>query len=95
MDGTSIVESYTVPEAAEAMGKALNTFRRWIHDGLIPGPYLNDTQSGYLVYSRGELDIIANALQVHAQEFSYFRADHSTVIHAINQRIQAYRSMHI
>lgn len=95
MDGTHIVESYTIPEAAEAMGKALNTFRRWIHDELIPGPYLNDAQSGYKIYSRGELDIIAQALQVHAEEFSYFRADHTTVIHQINQRIQAYRSMHI
>lgn len=95
MDTPAVVESYTVPEAAEAMGKSVNTFRRWVSDGLIPGPYLRDTQSGYRVYSRGELDIIAEALRVHALEFSYFRADHSTVIHQINQRIQAYRSMHI
>jgi hypothetical protein len=95
MDSPATVESFTMPEAAEAMGKSLNTFRRWIADELIPGPYLNDTQSGYKVYSRGELDIIAESLQSHAQEFSYFRAEHTTVIHRINQRIQAYRSMHI
>lgn len=95
MDTPVTVETYTIPEASEAMGKSLNTFRRWISCEMIPGPYLNDTQSGYKVYTRGELDIIAAALQQHAQEFSYFREDHSTVIHTINQRIQAYRSMHI
>jgi DNA-binding transcriptional MerR regulator len=95
MDSPAVVESYTIPEAAEAIGKSLNAFRRWISDELIPSPYLLETSSGYRVYSRGELDIIAHALQVHGQEFSYFRSDHTTVIHQINQRIQAFRSMHI
>jgi hypothetical protein len=95
MDSPTTVESYTIPEAAEAMGKSLNTFRRWVDDELIPPPYLRDTQSGYRVYSRGEMDIISEALRRHAEEFSYFRSDHSTVIHLINQRIQAYRSMHV
>lgn len=95
MDSPAVVESFTIPEAADALGKSLNTFRRWVQDGLIPGPYLRDTQSNYRVYSKGELTIIAQALQVHGQEFAYFRADHTTVIHEINQRIQAYRSMHI
>lgn len=89
------VESYTIPEAAEAMGKSLNTFRRWVDDELIPTPYLRDTSTGYRVYSRGEMDIISDALRIHALEFSYFRRDHSTVIHSINQRIQAHRSMHV
>jgi len=89
------VESYTIPEAAEAIGKSLNTFRRWIDDQMLPEPYLRDTQSNYRVYSRGEMDIISDALRRHAEEFSYFRADHSTVIHNINQRIQAHRSMHV
>lgn len=95
MDSPAVVESFTIPEAAEAIGKSLNTFRRWVQDALIPEPYLRDTQSGYRVYSKGELTIIAEALQAHGQEFSYFRQDHTTVIHTINQRIQAYRSMHI
>jgi hypothetical protein len=95
MDTPAVVESFTMPEAAEAMGKSLNTFRRWVEDEMIPAPYLKDASSGYRVYSRGELEIIAEALRVHSAEFAYFRADHSTVIHTIHQRMQAFRSVSI
>lgn len=95
MDTPATVETYTIAEAAEALGKSLNAVRRWIADEMIPGPYLRDTSTRYLLYSRGELDIIAEALRIHAREFSYFRADHQSTIHEIHQRIQGYRSTSI
>ncbi|MGZ7144680.1 hypothetical protein ACXWOO_09955, partial [Streptococcus pyogenes] len=56
-------------EAAEALGKSLSTFRRWLRDDLLPMPYLEETSTGYHYYSRGELELIAQVLAEHSQHF--------------------------
>lgn len=78
-----------------ALGKSLPTFRRWLSNDLIPQPYLRDMSSGYHVYSRGELDIIAAALTEHSQVFTYYCEKHENVRHSIHQRMQAYRAQEI
>lgn len=89
------VESFTVPEAAAALGKSEANLRRWLEADRIPGPYLRETTRGYLVYSYGELETIARVLHHHQQEYAYLTAQHEHVTHTMFQYIQAYRAHHI
>lgn len=95
MDHPVNVESYTVPEAARALGRSMLAFKRWINEGLVPPPVLQDTTRGYKQYSRGELEVIRREIARHEQEFSYYGLKHEQTIHRVWQAMQAYRSMHI
>lgn len=90
-----VVESFTIPEAAAALGKSEPNFRRWLDADKIPGPYLRDRGRGYLVYSVGELETIARVLHHHQQEFAYLTQQHEHIIHTMFQYVQAYRSQYI
>lgn len=95
MDHPVSVISYTVPEAARALGRSELTFRKWLADDLVPEPILKDTARGYRIYSVGELQSIANILAAHEREFQYYSTKHETTKHRIFQQVQAYRSRSI
>ena len=82
---------YTVPKAAEALGKTTLTFKRWIKDQMIPPPVLQDTVHGYQHYSEGELELIARILAEHQREFDYFHATHTHTVERLWQAIDGYR----
>ena len=83
--------TFTIPEAAEALGRSLANFRRWVNGELIPLPVLKDTSRGYYCYTREELLIIGRILTEHEREFSYFCAKHEAVSHRIHQTVMGYR----
>lgn len=86
------MESFTVGEAAEALGKTELTFRRWIEKDLVPAPYLVDANGRAKVYSKGELEVIARVLARHSEEFQYLCEKHEHVRHNMHQHMQAYRT---
>lgn len=90
-----MVESFTLPEAAKALGRTEITLKRWIEDDLIPEPILRDTSYGYRQYSVGELSVIAHELQEHEREFSYYALSHTACRERIMQHVFAYRQQHI
>lgn len=85
------LEVYTVPAAAEALGKTQLTLKHWINDELVPGPILLDTVFGYRHYSSGELKIIFTILKEHWRTYDYLTPNFTTVIHQIAQNVEAYR----
>lgn len=91
MDHPESVSTYTVPEAARALGRSSLTFKRWIADDLIPEPVLLDTVRHYRHYSAGELNIIARELAEHEKEFSYYTAKHNETKERIMQSMDGYR----
>lgn len=95
MDHPVYAESYTIPEAAEALGRSVLGFKRWITDGLVPPPVLRDTVRGYKHYSRGELEVIRREIARHEREFTYYSVKHESTVHMLWQAMQAYRAMHI
>ena len=95
MDHPVAVESFTVREAALALGRSELGLKRWISDGIVPPPVLKDTVRNYRHYSAGELRAIARVLRDHEEEFKYLTVKHTPTIHTMWQSIQAYRAMHI
>lgn len=85
--------TFTIPEAAVALGKSVPNFRRWITHDLIPAPYLKDRERGYYCYCTEELRIMARILAAHEREFVYFCAAHEATSNQIQQAIQGYRSI--
>lgn len=85
-------ETFSIAEAAKALGKSAMTIRRWVGDNeLIPEPVLEDTVYHHKVYDRGELQLIAEALAAHEAEFSNLHQSHTDTIHRIAQSVDAYR----
>lgn len=83
---------YTMKQSAEALGKTMLGFKRWVKEGLIPPPVLTDANRGYLHYSVGELEAIRTELVRHEHEFSYFTTKHVSTIHRVWTSVQRYRS---
>jgi len=71
------------------------TIRKWIADDIIPRPILSDTDRGYMQFSEGELQIIAELLSKHEEEYDYVHYTHTTFIHSLFQRVEAYRKLNI
>jgi len=86
------IETFSVTEAAAALGKGVSTFRRWLREDLLPHPYLEETSTGYHYYSRGELEVVAAVLAQHGAHFVAVCRTHTEVWHTIQQRISAYRA---
>jgi hypothetical protein len=95
MDHPVNIESFTVPEAARALGRSEIGFKRWLSDGIVPPPILLDTVRRYRHYSVGELMVIARVLREHEDEFRYLTVKHTPTIHTLWQGMQAYRAVHI
>jgi len=87
-----MIETFSLAEAAVALGKSLPNLRRWVGK-LIPDPFLKETVRGNSVYARGELEIIAEILADHESEFAYFCAKHESVIAHINTAINNHRNI--
>lgn len=85
--------TYTIPDAALALGKSVPNFRRWINNGLIPAPYLKDRERGYFCFCTEELRIIGRILAEHEREFAYFCAAHEVTSNTIHQAIVGYRAI--
>lgn len=92
MEYPASVEAFTIPEAAIALGRTLQTLKRWIADDLIPDPILVDTTYRYRQYSVGELRVIAEELAAHEASFSYYGTAHVHVRERIMQRIYGFRA---
>lgn len=95
MDHPVYVESFTVPQAARALGRSELCLKRWIQEGIVPAPILKDTVRNYNHYSAGELQVIARALRQHEIDFKYLTAKHTATIHALWQGMQAYRATRV
>lgn len=95
MDHPVAVESFSIPQAAEALGRSIATFRRWLEADKLPTPYLRDVSRGTLVYSVGELQVIAREIAEHEREFVYLVSEHTHIVETIHQAVHAYRAEYI
>jgi hypothetical protein len=84
------VASFTVPEAARALGKTTARLRRWIADGIVPPPILRAGR-GHLCYEAGELAALAAQLAAHERDYAYLCAKHQPTIAALRQALATYR----
>lgn len=92
MDHPVSVEAFTIPRAAEALGRSHGTIRRWIAADKIPAPYLVDAATDHRVYSVGEMETIAGVLRVHEREFDYLSDANRHAIETLRQAVSAYRA---
>ncbi len=93
MDHPVSVECFTLPQAAEALGKSFSTLRRWLEIDKIPSPYLKDIGNNAMVYSVGELEVIVRIISQNEREFMYSSSpEHNYIIQALHQAIHGYRA---
>lgn len=90
-----VVESFTIPEAAQALGKTPVTIKKWIKDGMLPAPVLEETVRHHKVYSIGEITAIARVLGEHERVYSYYSASHEHTKISIDQSVFGYRQSNI
>lgn len=90
-----VATTYTIPEAAEALGRSVSNIRRWLDRDWIPAPHLRDASRGLAVYSQGELEVIRQELEAHEREYAYYGQQHEGMRHRMFQRIQGYRARFI
>lgn len=95
MDHPVSVESFTIPQAAEALGRSLATIRRWVSGDKIPAPYLTEVVHKHKVYSVGELQVMARIIAQHERDFTYLVSEHTHIVETLQQAIHAYRSEYI
>lgn len=92
MDHPVMVESFTITQAAEALGRSQATLRRWLEADKIPAPYLRDTSRGWMVYSVGELEVMARVISQFEAEFNYLISDRTHIVETLQQAVHAYRT---
>lgn len=95
MDEPVTVETFTVAQAAEALCKSESTLRRWIQEGIFPEPMLEDTSRHTMVYSVGELQVIARILHKHEKTGSYLTRTDLVTINELLQAVHGYRSRYV
>lgn len=95
MDHPVSVESFTIPEAAEALGRSVSTIRRWLEADRLPAPHLEDIANHYRVYSVGELEVIARLIASHEREFVYLVSENTHIVESLHQAIHAYRAQYV
>ncbi len=88
-----ILEVFTIPEAADSLGRSLPNFRRWLANDMLPAPIITDTSRNLACYSVLELEIIARELATHEREFANFCQQHEDTIIRISQAIHALRDV--
>jgi len=91
MDHPVSVESFSIPQAAEALGRSVATLRRWLAADRMPSPYLQEVSRHTQVYSVGELEVIARLIAQHEREFVYLVAEHTHIVESLHQAVHAYR----
>lgn len=92
MDHPVVLETFSVTQAAEALGRSVATIRRWVADDKMPAPYLQDVAKGHRVYSVGELQVVARIIGQHEREFAYLTTEHTHIVETLQQAVHAYRS---
>lgn len=85
--------TYTIPEAAEALGRSESSFRRWLKEELLPMPILSETTRGTACYGADEVEIIAEELRAHESNFANLCASHVDVVIRISQRVHGLRDV--
>ncbi len=95
MDHPVAVESFTIPQAAIALGRSESTMRRWLSSDRMPSPILEDVVRHHKVYSVGELDVIARVIAQHEQEFVYLVSENTHIVERLHQAVYAYRQQFI
>ena len=88
------LNTYTIIEAAEALGRSLPNFRRWVNNEIIPSAILRETSRNLFCYCSGELQLIAEILATHERDYAYLCEKHSQVIEEIAQAIHGFRDIH-
>ena len=92
MDHPVSVLSFTVPQAADALGRGVATIRRWLQADKMPAPYLEDVVHHHKVYSVGELEVIDRVIREHEREFVYLVSEHTHIVEGLHQAVHAYRA---
>ena len=95
MDHPESVETFSIPQAADALGRSLATLRRWIEADKVPAPYLEEVVRKNKVYSVGELQTIARVISQHERDFIYLATQHSHIVETLRQAVHAYRAEYI
>ena len=83
---------YTIPQAAEALGRPLATFRRWLSAGKVPSPIYWETTRSTSVYTQGELEVFLSHLAQHAENYSNLVSTYTDTTERLHQAIHAYRA---
>lgn len=87
-----VLQCYTIPQAAEALGRPLATFRRWLSAEKVPEPIYWETSRGTKVYTRGELEVLMTHLAHHGETYSYLVTTYNDTTERLYQAIHAYRA---
>lgn len=95
MDYPQRVESFTIPQAAEALGRSVATIRRWLEADKMPEPHLQDIAKKYMVYSVGELEVIARTIAQFEHDYLYLTTGQTHIVETLHQAVHAYRSQFI
>jgi hypothetical protein len=90
---TRKLETYTVPEAAEALGRSESNFRRWLQNEIVPAPFLVETTNKHVCYCLEELEIIGRHLAQHETGFASLCRSHDETITRMYQAIHGFRDM--
>lgn len=90
-----ICPTYTMKEAAEALGKTMLTLKSWIRDSLVPSPVLKDTSRNYFQYSEGELEIIGGLLDEHFKLFKQLQKSHTNMVQRMHDDVAEYREEYV
>jgi hypothetical protein len=85
------LESFSLAEAAEALGRSLITFRKWIQHNLIPAPLFKDVVKGNFCYTIQEIEAIAAGLVEHERSFVYLGVTHRASIARIRRAVDEAR----
>lgn len=91
-DASASVHSFSVTEAAEALGRSVLTLRKWIKDSLIPAPIFEDVSKRNLCYTLPEIEAIAACLEEHERSFVYLGVSHRTSITLISRAVAQARA---
>lgn len=96
MEHPEVVESFTIPEAAAALGRSVATIRRWIETDRIPGPILEEVVRHNKVYSVGELETMQRVIAQHERDFVYLVSGQGNyIVETLHQAMHAYRAQFI
>ncbi len=87
------MQTYNVEEAAEALGRSLSNFRRWIANDIIPAPVLMDSARPVVLYCAEEVEIIGRNLADHESAFANLCSSHTESITRMHQSIHGFRDM--